>query len=61
MAYDNCPSDPIMLYSYVNTKLRDEYSSLDDLCVSLGIDRKDLEHRLSIAGFEYEPSINQFR
>lgn len=55
------PSDPGMLYSVVNMKLRDEYSSLDDLCLSLGVDHDDLVRRLSDAGFEYDPAVNQFR
>ena len=26
------PNDPMMLFSFINTKLRDNYSSLDELC-----------------------------
>lgn len=55
------PSDPIILMSVVNTKLRDQYPSLDELCSSLGIDRDELCHRLADAGFEYIHSLNQFR
>lgn len=55
------PKDPFMLYSAVNMKLRDTYSSLDDLCSSEGIDRSALVDTLSSAGFEYNPEINQFR
>lgn len=55
------PTDPVILYSYINTKLRDEYASLEMLCEALDIDRKDLETRLSDCGFEYCPDINQFR
>lgn len=55
------PQDPFMLYSMINMKLRDEYSSLNDLCASMDIDRKELEKRLSDAGFEYDPNQNQFR
>ena len=29
------PQDPVILLSYVNTKLRDEYPSLDELCDDL--------------------------
>ena len=29
------PKDPVMLLSFVNMKLRDEYSSLDEMCSSL--------------------------
>ncbi len=55
------PSDPFMLLSYVNTKLRDDYSSLDELCASLDIERASLEKTLKSAGFDYMPEINQFR
>lgn len=50
-----------MLLSVVNTRLRDEYSNLDELCSDLQIDRKELETKLSQAGFTYIPEINQFR
>lgn len=55
------PKDPYMLLSVVNTKLRDEYSSLGDLCSSLGEDEKDLTSRLGAAGFTYDPKQNQFK
>ena len=57
---DKLPQDPFILLSYINTKLRDDYSSLDSLCDDLGIDRKVLEQRLSEAGFEYSPENNKF-
>lgn len=55
------PKDPIILLSWTNTKLRDYYSSLHDLCLSLDIDRAELESRLGAAGFEYDPEHNAFR
>ncbi|MDE7181281.1 MAG: DUF4250 domain-containing protein [Muribaculaceae bacterium] len=55
------PQDPIMLLSFINTRLRDEYPSLDELCASLDLDRSDLESQLSAIGFEYVPSLNQFK
>lgn len=50
-----------MLLSFVNMHLRDDGEPLDELCESLGIDRRQLIARLSAAGFEYMPSVNQFR
>lgn len=55
------PADPFILLSYVNTKLRDDYPSLNALCEDLDVDRAGLQARLSAAGFEYMPEINQFR
>jgi hypothetical protein len=55
------PQDPVMLYSFINTKLRDEYSSLEDLCNAYSLDIKKLTQQLADVGFEYMPDINQFR
>lgn len=54
------PEDPMMLYSAVNMKLRDYYDSLDELCDDLGIDRKELEDKLRLVGFEYDAKMNKF-
>lgn len=55
------PKDPNMLVSVVNMKLRDEFSTLDDLCGSLGIDRDTLERTLAEAGYQYQPDSNSFK
>lgn len=54
------PDNPMILLSVVNTKLRDEYSSLDDLCEDLYIDRKELEQKLATMGYEYNSRTNRF-
>lgn len=55
------PSDPIMLFSWVNTMLRDRYADLDALCEDMDIDRAELEKKLSSVGFQYQKELNQFR
>ena len=55
------PKDPFMLLSVINTKLRDEYNSLDELCASMDVDKSQLQKTLQDAGFEYNPGINQFK
>ena len=57
---DKLPQDPFMLFSYVNTQLRDVYASLDEFCKSTGVDRHWLESRLAEAGFEYNEEQNKF-
>ena len=57
---ENIPSDPMMLLSFINMKLRDQYDSIDELCASMDIDRSELESRLAEAGFEYNPQQNKF-
>lgn len=54
------PQDPVILLSYVNTKLRDHYASLDDLCKSLGADRLALEETLAGIDYTYDEGTNQF-
>lgn len=57
----NMPQDPILLMSVTNTYLRDQYSSLDDLCENRDWDREELEAKLEAVGFTYVPEQNQFK
>ena len=58
---DNLPSDPFMLYSYINTKLRDYYSSFSELCTDMGLNMEDIEKKLNEAGFFYDSKANRFQ
>ncbi|MDY5767338.1 MAG: DUF4250 domain-containing protein [Alloprevotella sp.] len=57
---NNLPSDPMMLFSVVNTKLRDEYPSLEALCDDMQVERTRLEAVLAQAGFTYNDELNKF-
>ena len=54
------PKDPYMLLSYINTKLRDEYHNLEDLCKSMNIDQNSLEAELSGIDYFYARELNRF-
>ena len=54
------PSDPVMLLSAVNMKLRDGYASLDALCEDEEIPRAALEEKLSQIGYFYDETANRF-
>ncbi len=54
------PKDPMILLSYINTKLRDEYDSLAALCEDLAVDQGNLEATLAAAGFIYCEEQNRF-
>lgn len=54
------PEDAMMLYSFINTKLRDCYPSLDALCEDMGIERSLVEQKLKTVGFEYNPVKKRF-
>ena len=53
--------DPFMLLSVINTKLRDEYSSLDMLCDDMDIDKENVIDKLSSVDYKYDEGINQFK
>lgn len=55
------PNDPFMLYSVINTKLRDQYPSLAELCKSEDADIHELTVKLEAIGFSYDSATNQFR
>lgn len=55
------PQDPNILLSVVNTKLRDEYGSLEALCGGLDADQAELTERLAALGYAYDAETNQFK
>ena len=55
------PQDPAILLSFVNTRLRDQYPSLEALCDDLDADPVGLTEKLAAIGFRYDPEQNQFR
>ncbi len=55
------PKDPIMCLSFVNTKLRDFYTNLDELCSDYDISRDEIEKKLMGIGYAYDKEQNQFR
>ena len=57
----NLPNDPAILLSYINTKLRDEYPDLEELCKSLSINRDELENKLAAIDYRYDRKQNQFK
>ena len=54
------PEEPVMLLSFVNMKLRDQYASLDDLCDDLNVLSDELEEKLGEIGYFYNAKENRF-
>ncbi len=54
------PEDPMMLFSVINMKLRDNYASLDDLCDDMNVKKEILVQKLKDVGFEYSQENNKF-
>ena len=55
------PKDPFLLLSFVNTRLRDQYASLEELCADCMTDREELVKKLEAAGFIFDEKLRQFR
>ena len=54
------PKDPFILLSFINTKLRDEYGSLSELCAALDASEEEVTATLTALGYAYAPDRNQF-
>lgn len=54
------PKDPVILLSVINTKLRDFYPSLSELCQDLSENEAEICKKLSEIGYEYNPEQNKF-
>lgn len=57
----NIPKDPMILLSFVNTKLRDEYSTLEEFCMENDLDVEALKMKLEEIGFQYNAKLKQFK
>ena len=54
------PKYPMMLFSVINMELRDCYSSLDELCEDMDVNKDELVNQLKAVGFEYSAEHNKF-
>lgn len=55
------PSNPHILLSFINTKLRDKYTSLDALASDLDIDKEEIIKILETIDYFYDENNNQFK
>lgn len=56
----NIPGDPIILLSYANTQLRDQYATLEEFCSANEIDEEKLCESLGSLDYHYDEVTNQF-
>lgn len=55
------PAEPNMLLSFINLKLRDQYSSLNELIEDLDLDPTEVTGKLNNAGIIYDEVNNQLK
>lgn len=58
--YDKLPNDPVMLLSFLNTQLRDHFSSFEELASSYQLNMDEIEEKMKTIDYEYNASVNQF-
>ena len=49
------------MLSFVNTRLRDGYSSLCDFCEDFDVEEGEIRSRLAALGYEYDEGQNAFK
>lgn len=54
-------NNPIIILSFVNTKLRDFYDSFEKLCEDLDLNKEEIEKTLNNSGYFYDEKLNQFK
>ncbi|MCR5608961.1 MAG: DUF4250 domain-containing protein [Lachnospiraceae bacterium] len=54
------PKDPVMLLSFINTQLRDNYSTLSDLCKAYDVSESEISDKLSALDYHYDLTLNKF-
>lgn len=54
------PHDPIILVSFVNTKLRDQFATLEEFCKTYDVDEQELRTTLEDIDYQYDETTNQF-
>ena len=54
------PKDPVMLMSFLNPQLRDNYDSLDELCAVYDLDKAEISRKLDAIDYHYDSTRNQF-
>lgn len=54
------PKEPVILLSYINTKLRDCYKNLSELCEDLGLCEEEIKEKLGSIDYYYDEKLNQF-
>ncbi len=60
MSQNQLPKDPMLLLSYVNTQLRDNFSDLEELCATFNVDINSIVGALRSIDYVYDEQLNKF-
>lgn len=53
--------NPTLLLSIINTKLRDNYKSIDDLIYDLDCSKEEIDQILNSIDYYYDEKTNQYK
>jgi len=60
MPNTNLPKDPVILVSFINTQLRDNYATFDAFCANYSVEKEEIAENLLDYGYQYDAAKNQF-
>lgn len=60
MPYTNLPKDPVILVSFINMQLRDNYKSLEAFCANYAVEKEEILEKLADYDYQYDAVKNQF-
>lgn len=60
MAIENMPRDPMMLLSFVNTRLRDDRLTLEELASQFDVSSEEIKERLAAIDYTYDEAFRRF-
>lgn len=55
------PQNPVIMLSFINTKLRDEFDSLESLCDFFDVSQEEIITKLASIDYHYDEKQNQFK
>lgn len=58
--YEKLPKDPIMLLSFINTQLRDTYTSFEEFANAYQVNVEETIAVMKSIDYEYDAVVNQF-
>lgn len=60
MAIEKLPSDPMMLLSFVNTRLRDDDLDLAGFARQFGVNEAEIKEKLDKIDYKYDSGLRKF-
>ncbi len=60
MAIELLPKDPMMLLSFVNTRLRDDKLTLDEFCAQFDVEQNVIIEKLAKLDYKYDENLRKF-